>query len=67
MEFRTGCPWEILYVDDFMVSAQSMDELLVKLRTWKSEMEKKGLSVNMGKKKLMVSGSNLDVVEKSGK
>ena len=67
MEFRTGCPWEILYADDLMVSAQSMDELLVKLRTWRSEMEKRGLKVNMGKTKLMVSGSNLDVLRKSGK
>ena len=33
MDFRTGCPWGILYADDLMVSAQSMDELLVKLRT----------------------------------
>ena len=30
-------------------------------------MEKKGLRVNMGKKKIMVSGSNLDVLKKSGK
>ena len=67
MEFRTGCPWEILYADDLMVSAQSMDELLVKLRTCRSEIEKKGLRVNMGKTKLMVPGSNLDVLRKSGK
>ena len=67
MELRTGCPWEILYADDLMVSAQSMDELLVKLRTWRSEMEKKGLRVIMGKTKLVVSGSNLDVLRKSGK
>ena len=66
MEFRTGCPWEILYADDLMVSAQSMDEVLVKLITWSSEMEKKGLRVNMGKKKLMVSGLNFDVLRKSG-
>ena len=38
-----------------------MNELLAKLRTWRSEMEKKGLRVNMGKTKLMVSSSNLDV------
>ena len=44
-----------------------MDELLVKLRTWRSKMEKRGLRVNMGKTKLMVSGSNLDVLRKSGK
>ena len=67
MELRTGCPWEILYADDLMVSTQSMDELLAKLRTWRSEMEKKGLRVNMGKTKLMVSGSNLDALRKSGK
>ena len=67
MELRTGCPWEIFYADDLMVSAQSMDELLVKLRTWRLEMEKKGLRVNMGKTELMVFGSNLDVLRKSGK
>ena len=38
MELRTGCPWEILYADDLMVSAQSIDELLVKLRTWRKRV-----------------------------
>ena len=50
-EFRTGCSWE----------------LLVKVQTWKTEMEKKGLRVNMGKTKIMESGINLDVLKKSGK
>ena len=36
-EFRTGSPWEL------MISAESIEELLVKVQTWKSEMEKKGL------------------------
>ena len=67
MKFRTGCSWKKLYADDLMLNAQSMDELLVKLRTWRSEMEKKGLRVNMGKTKLMVSGSNFDVLKKSRK
>ena len=48
-EFRTGCPWELLYADYLMISAESMEELLVKVQTWKTEMEKKGLRVNMGK------------------
>ena len=67
MELRTDCSWEILNADDLMVSAQSMDELLAKLRTWRSELEKKGLRVNIGKTKLMVSGLNLDLLKKSGK
>ena len=40
-EFRTGCPWEMLYADDLMISAESMEELLVKVQTWKTEMEKR--------------------------
>ena len=63
-EFRIGCPWELLYADDLMISAGSKEELLVKVKTWKSEMEKKGLRV---KTKIMVSGINLDVLKKSGK
>ena len=46
---------------------QSKEELLVKLKTWKTEMEEKGLHVNMGKTKIMESGINLDVLKKSGK
>ena len=37
------------------------------MQTWKTEMEKKGLRVNMGKTKIMESGINLDVLKKSGK
>ena len=32
-EFRTGCPWELLYADDLMISAGSMEELPVKVKT----------------------------------
>ena len=40
-EFHTGCPWELLYAEYLMISAESIEELLVKLKTWKSEVEKK--------------------------
>ena len=33
-EFRTGCLWELLYADNLMISAESMEELLVKLLPW---------------------------------
>ena len=38
------CPWELLCADDLMISTESMsiEELLVKLKTLKSEMAKKG-------------------------
>ena len=49
-----------------MISAESKEELLVKVKTWKTEMEK-GLRVNMGKTKILESGINLDVLMKSGK
>ena len=50
-EFRTGCPWELLYADDLMISAESMEELLVKVQTWKTEMEKKGPTCEHGEDK----------------
>ena len=50
-----------------MISAESMEELLVKVKTWKTEMEKKGQRVNMGEIKIMESGIHQDVLKKSGK
>ena len=47
-EFHTGCPWELLYAEYLNISAESIEELLVKLKlkTWKSGVERKGLQVN---------------------
>ena len=66
-EFRTGCPWELLYADDMVAIADSIDSLIEKVENWKTGMEKKGLRVNMGKTKVLMSGYNLDVLKKSGK
>ena len=38
----------------------------MKLNKWKTEMEAKGLRVNMGKTKIMVSGVNLQTLKDSG-
>ena len=45
-EYRTGCPWELLYADDLVIIASSEEELISKLRLWKLQMEGKGLRVN---------------------
>ena len=66
-EFRTGRPWEILYADDLVIIAESLDELLHKLATWKQKLETKGLRINMGKTKIMISGPDLNNLVDSGK
>ena len=66
-EFRTSCPWELLYADDLVLIADTMDELLSKLGNWKKHLEAKGLRVNMGKTKIMISGKNLHSLRDSGK
>ena len=43
-EFRTGCPWELLYADDLAIVATSEQELLRKLDLWKRGMEAKALA-----------------------
>ena len=52
--FREGLPYELLYVDDLVLMADSMEELMVKLGKWKESLETKGLRVNLSKTKLML-------------
>ena len=56
-----------MYADDLMISAETEEGLKMKLYKWKTEMEAKGLRVNMGKTKIMVSGVNLQTLKDSGK
>ena len=54
-EFRVGCPWELLYADDLVIIAETLEELEQKLRNWKKGLEEKGLKVNAPKTKVMHS------------
>ena len=51
--FCTGTPWELLYDDDLVISAETEEGLKMKLNKWKTEMEAKGPRVNTGKTKMM--------------
>ena len=64
-EFRSGVPWEDLYADDLII-AESLEECVRRLLTWKEAMEKKGLRVNTGKTKIMICCMGLDLLQSSG-
>uniref|UniRef100_UPI00358FAC8D uncharacterized protein n=1 Tax=Myxine glutinosa TaxID=7769 RepID=UPI00358FAC8D len=64
---KEGLPWELLYADDLVLIAESMDGLKEKMNKWKECMETKGLKVNIGKTKVMASGKACGEVERTGK
>ena len=66
-EFRTGVPWELLYADDLVIIADSLEELIARFKVWKAGMQQKGLGVSMPKTVFMISGADLDVLVDSGK
>ena len=65
-EFRSGVPWEDLYADDLVIIAESREECVRRLLTWKEAMKKKGLRVNAVKTKIMICGTELDLLQSSG-
>ena len=54
---REGLMKEILYADGLVLISETIEELREKFRKWKEAFESKGMNVNLGKTKLMVSGS----------
>ena len=65
-EFRCGVPSENLYADDLVIIAESLEECVRRLLTWKEAMEEKGLRVYAGKTKIMICGTWLDLLQSSG-
>ena len=58
-QFRSGCPWELLYTDSLVIIAESYSELKVRSKYWKDGLEEKGLKVNVGKTKVLCSRHNV--------
>ena len=52
---------------ELVIMADTLDECLVRLRIWKTGMERKGLRVNMKKTKFLITRIGLDLLKDSGK
>ena len=63
-EFRGSFPWELLHADDLVLIADSVEEVMGKYTGWKEGMEARGLKVNIGKTKVLNSGTGEGSVEK---
>jgi hypothetical protein len=61
---RRGLLFELLYADDLVIMAESLQELEGKYIEWKNTLESKGLRVNVGKTKIMI-GDGVMPVSKS--
>ena len=66
-KFRVGCLREMLYADDLVILAETFEDLMIKMAVWRYGIESKGLKVNMGKTKVMISGRDLHILQISDK
>ena len=48
----------VVIVDDLVITAETLDKLLGKFCFWKTNLETKGLDVNVRKTKIMVNAHN---------
>ena len=52
---------EILYEIDLVLMSESLEDLKERFQRWRSALEDKGLKVNVGKTKMMVSGTEAEI------
>ena len=64
---KIGDPWELLYADDLVLTAETKEEVISMFLKWKEAMEMPGLRVNMSKTKLMVTGKQMTNLLQSGR
>jgi len=65
-EFRVALPWELLYADDWVVIAETEEDLIKRLE-WKDNVENRGMRVNMNKAKVMISGECQKPMQKAAR
>ena len=66
-EARSGLPSELLYADDLVIMATTMEQLGRQMADWRASLLGKGLKANAGKYKVMVASSGGKMIVKSGK
>ena len=66
-ETRNGLPSELLYADDLVIMAPTMEQLGRRVANWRASLLGKGLKVNAGKSKVMVGSSGGKMIVNSGK
>ena len=64
---RSGLPSELLYADDLVNMAPTMEQLGRRVADWRARLLGKGLKVNAGKSKVMVGSSGGKMIVNSGK
>ena len=66
-EVRSGLPSELLYADDLVLMAPTMEQLCRRVAEWRASLLDKGLKVNAGKSKVMVGSNGGMMIVNSGK
>ena len=63
-ECRVGDPWELLYADDFVLTAESQEGVEALFGEWRGAFEQRGLKINLEKAKLLFTrGEREEVVQ----
>ena len=62
-----GLPSELLYADDLVLMAPTMEQLGRRVAEWRTILLDKGLKVNAGKSKIMVGSRDGKMIVNSGK
>ena len=57
-ELRSGLPSELLYADDLVLMAPTIEQIDRLVAKWKASLLEKGLDVNAGKSKVMVGSDD---------
>ena len=58
---REGLLNEILYTDDLVLMTESLEDSRERFQRWRRALKGKGLKVNVGKTKMMVSGTEGEI------